>query len=228
MDYIEIDIRDAIVSVSATQLANACYDDPGFDRNNPRVGNANCARLNRDANGQLVVTTNPDGTINPAARIGFANVATTDFRGVTAQARYAYQFDNGWLFDFGLTAFNLRELSTEVLGTRDFADDEIGNSTHQYQFSIGALKGPLNVNLQTNYVSSALFDRTFTVETRDILRVDSYQTWDLGVNYNITDNGVVRFAVTNLLDKDPPFGVLGIGVYDILGRRYALSTEWKL
>lgn len=222
VDYIEIDIRDAIVQLTATQIANACYDDPNFDRANPANGNAFCSRLNRDAAGQIVNS----GT-RPAVSTGFANVATTDFRGLTAELRYAYEFENGLVTNFGISAFNLRELSTELLGTRDFADDEIGNSPRQYQFSAGFLYGKWNVNVQNNYLSSASFDRTFTVETRDILRVDSYDTWDLGVNYQVNDDGVVRLSVSNVLDDEPPYGVLGIGTYDVIGRRYAVSTEWR-
>lgn len=227
MDYVEIDIRNAIGSLSATQLGQLCYDDPNFNRNDPLNGNAFCRRINRTANGQILAGVGPDGRTIPAVRVGFANFSQVDFRGLTGELRYRQEFGEGWLFDFGAVAFNLRELSSLSFGIRNFDDDEIGNSPRQYQFSFGVTKGDVNVNLQANYQSSALFDRTFTIESRDILRVDSYTTWNLGVNYNFSTNGVARFAVTNLTDEEPPFGVIGIGVYDILGRRYAMTLEWS-
>lgn len=227
MDYVEIDIRDAIGSLSGTQIANLCYDDPNFNRNDPLNGNEFCRRLNRTPNGQILAGTGPGGTIIPAVRTGFANFSAVDFRGITGQLNYVYQTDDGWTYDFGATAFNNRELSTLALGVRNFDNDEIGNSTRQYQFSFGVNKDDWTVNLQSNFQSAALFDNNFTVESRDILRVDSYTTWDLGVNYDVAENGVIRFSITNMFDKEPPFGTVGIGVYDILGRRYALSTDWS-
>ncbi len=233
MDYIEIDIRDAISNLSATQTANLCYDDPNFNRADPLNGNEFCRRLNRIGSGpsagQILAGTGPNNTLIPAVRTNYANLSTLDFRGITGELSYRFQTNDGWTYDFSATAFNLRELSTLALGLRDFSEDEIGNPTKQYQFSFGINKDDWTVNLQSNYQSSALYDRNFTVETRDILRVDSYTTWNLGVNYDVAENGVVRFSVTNLFDKQPPFSVAvaGIGVYDILGRRYALSTEWS-
>lgn len=235
VDYIEIDIRDAIQSLTATQIANACYDAQDFNSGDPLNGNAFCSRINRNAEGQIVAVINADGSTTPAVRTGFANVADLNFRGVTADLRYSFEVGDGWLINLGATAFNLRELKTEVLGSPDFADGEIGNSTRQYRFLAGVTKGPVNVNVQANYQSSAVFDRTFILAndplgrdpTRDVDGVKGYDVYDLGINYQLTENGVVRFSVTNLFDSEPPFGVIGIGAYDILGRRYALATEWR-
>ena len=48
-----------------------------------------------------------------------------------------------------------------------------------------------------------------------------------GANYTFSENLKLRLAVTNLLDVDPPFPTVGIGNYDILGRRYNLSFQWN-
>ncbi|MCW4454359.1 TonB-dependent receptor [Flavobacterium sp. MXW15] len=68
-----------------------------------------------------------------------------------------------------------------------------------------------------------------TAETRDILRVGSYWLLNGGLSYTFDSSAVIRLAVTNLLDKDPPFPGFGAGIgnYDILGRRYNLAFEWK-
>lgn len=227
IDYIEIDIRDAIVSPSATAIANLCYDDPNFNQADPRNGNEFCRRLNRNAAGQFVNVINPDGSRVPAVRTGFVNAATVDFRALQGELQYRVFTDTGWGFEYGFTAFNLRENSLVFLGIRDFADGELGNPNRQYQFSFSAGKDAWEGTLRANYSSAAVFDRTFTVETRDLLKVSSYIQWDLGVNYLIGEQGAVRLAVTNLFDVEPPFGTVGIGTYDILGRRYALTTEWR-
>jgi len=227
IDYIEIDIRDAIVNPTASQIANLCYDDPNFDQANPARGNQFCQRLNRNAAGQLVVVINPDGTRTPAVRTGFVNAATTDFRSLQGELQYRVFTDAGWGFQYGFTAYNLRELSTVFLGVRDFQDGELGTPNRQYQFSFGASKDQWEGTLRANYSSAVVFDRNFIVETRDLLKVSSYLQWDLGLGYQIGEQGNVRLAVTNLFDVEPPFGTIGIGNYDILGRRYALTTEWR-
>ena len=106
---------------------------------------------------------------------------------------------------------------------------EIGTSKKQYQFSGNWLGKGLGLNLSANYQGSAAFNVLDAPETRDILRVDSYWLLNGGVSYKFGDNIMARLAVTNLLDEEPPFPSYGAGIgnYDILGRRYNLSFEWK-
>ncbi len=228
MDYIEINIEDAISSLTATQLTNLCYDDPNFDRSNPRNGNAFCSRLNRTANGQILNTVNADGTQTPAVRTGFFNASSFDFRGVTAQIGYDFEIESGYRFDFDVNAFNMRELKQLLnQGVPDFQDGELGNPPRQYQFKTGVFKGPIGVTVQANYQSAQVFDRIFNAETRDILKLESHTTYDLGVMYNVNENASLRFAMTNVGDKEPPFGTTGISFYDILGRRMTISGEYR-
>jgi len=227
-DYIEIAIEDAISSLTATQLSNLCYDDPNFDRSNPRNGNAFCSRINRTANGQILNTINPDGTSIPAVQTGFFNASSVDFRGITAQIGYDFETESGYRFNFDVNAFNMRELKTLLnAGAPDFDDGELGNPPRQYQFKTGVNKGRFGVTAQANYQSAQVFNRVFNVETRDILKLPSYTTFDLGVAYTINDNALLRFAMTNVSDKEPPTGTTGIGVYDILGRRMTISGEYR-
>lgn len=39
----------------------------------------------------------------------------------------------------------------------------------------------------------------------------------------------MRFTVSNLFDRDPPFPLTtnGLGIYDYLGRRFAISFDHK-
>jgi outer membrane receptor protein involved in Fe transport len=228
MDYVEIDIKDAIVSLTGTQVANFCYDDPNFNRATPlQQTNPFCNRLNRTSNGQILPVLNADGTLTPAVRTSFGNAASTDFRGITATAGYEYETEYGYKLDFDVIAFNLRELSTLNGGVRDFADREIGNPRFQNSYRFGVSKNDWTLNGQVNYQSAQVLDRNNTPETRDLLSVRSYKTLDLGASYTFADDLTVRLAITNATDEEPPFGVIGIGTYDILGRRYALTGEYR-
>jgi outer membrane cobalamin receptor len=229
MDYIEIDITDSIGQLTATQVLEFCLDDPNFNRAAPLGPQSNpfCSRFNRTANGQVLASVAANGTVTPAVQTSFGNAAATDFRGITTTFGYNYEFENSTVLDLDVTAFNLRELSTLNQGVRDFADGELGNPERSYQVRAGVNHGALGASVQWNYQSSVVFDRNFTVETRDILRLSSYDTFDLGVNYNYDDNTTLRFSMTNVLDDKPPYGTTGIGVYDILGRRMTVSGEYR-
>ncbi len=229
LDYIEIDIADSIVTLTGTQIANACFDDPNFDRNNPRAGNRFCTAINRNGAGQIVETRDANGVSTPAIRTGYANIASTDFRGVTSEAAYRFETDKGWKWTIAGSAFNLRELSNQVLGIRTFTDGVFGNARQQYQLRSSVDIDRWNFNAQANYLGGVAYNNAFTAETQDILRVGSHTTLDLGLGYRF-DQGLVRLSVTNATDREPPFGTTAgaaIGAYDILGRRYALSAEWK-
>lgn len=74
-----------------------------------------------------------------------------------------------------------------------------------------------------------LYSRQFNADSRDILEVNGDWTHNLSMYYRPLDNTVVRLAVTNILDADPPLPIGGDsfnGNYDYLGRRYSLSVTY--
>lgn len=227
VDWYDIQISGPILSLTANQIANGCFDNDEF--NTADVANANsfCSRITRLANGQI----NPDGGF----RAGFVNGAAVDFSGLSAEANYSFELADLGLGDIGQvdlqgSFYYLKTLVFNETGiVPNINDGEIGNSTYQGQLQVGYTNKGFALDLVANYTSSALFDRDFTPETRDILEVGSNWRFDMTVGYNISERMLMRLAITNLFDTDPPFPLAGaaLGAYDALGRRFAVSAQIK-
>lgn len=222
-DYYEIKIKDVIANLSAAQIATGCFDNDNF--NGADVPNANgfCSRITRDANGQIT-----------QIRTGFVNGGFLNFRGASAEINYRLDLGDIGLHDWGQmgfawTYFQLRELESSV--NQIVVDDirgTFGQNKRQYQFQVQWAKGPWDASLQGSYLSGYQFaSPPLTFENQDITEAGSYWIFDAGLGYQINDNMRTRFAVTNLFDREPPFPIAGIGGYDVLGRRYALSFVYS-
>jgi outer membrane receptor protein involved in Fe transport len=107
------------------------------------------------------------------------------------------------------------------------SEEILGSPTDSAQLNLIYEKGPFGARWQTNYVGAALYSRTFNVESRDILEVNSDYTHNLSLYYDWKDTTVFRLAVTNIFDGMPPFPIGGDsfnGNYEFLGRRFSLSV----
>lgn len=221
-DYYNIDITEVISSLTAAQLASACFDGAEFNAADVPNANSFCSKITRNAPG----TTSPGQATTFVS--GFVNGKYLNMEAYSVEARYSWKSDSLGRFSLGWVGYFPRELTIDNTGTSpDPSMGEIGTSERQYQFS-GAWEGQkLGLNLSANYLSGAVFNLFNTPESLDILSVDSYWLLNAGASYHFNDKLDLRLAVTNLLDKDPPFPTAGIGVYDILGRRYNLSFEYR-
>ena len=218
MDYYMIEISNTIANLNATAIATGCYD-------NPDKGNSFCGRITRDAAGQIT-----------GIRTGFVNGGFLNYSGAAIEAQYTADLARDWGIAFGgqasIAVSNARatrfKSSTNRVTTTDSLGT-IGTPANQTQVNFGYSKGPVEVSMNGSYIGASLFSTTNTPETQDILKVDSYWLWGAGGRYTINKNLVVRVAVNNLFDKEPPFPLAGgaIGVYDILGRRYSVSFAYK-
>lgn len=227
-DYYEIEITDAIALLGGAAIGTGCYDNLNFNQADARNGNSFCSRINRDAAGQLVETTLPNGTRIPALRAGYVNGAFLNFQGVSLDASYDWVISDRDSLQFTINAFNVDKLENSNNAiVLDVQDGEIGQSQRQYQFGVGWVRNNWGVQARANYLGPAKFDVNNTFTTRDQLTVASYTNYNLSGYYQATDQLAVRASITNVTDKDPPFGQIGIGTYDILGRRYALTAEYR-
>lgn len=213
-----------ISNLTATEIARACFDASDFNAGNIPNANDFCSKIIRNAPG------GPAGSAGQATTFvsGFVNGKYLNMEAYSAELAYRFRTERLGNFAFGVTGYFPVDLTVDNTGVSpDQSVGEIGTSKRQYQFSGAWEKGRVGVNLSANYLSRAQFDVLNTPETRDILSVDSYWLVNGGASYRFGDRSTVRLAVTNLFDKDPPFPAIGIGTYDLLGRRYNLAFEWK-
>jgi outer membrane receptor protein involved in Fe transport len=227
IDYYDIRINGVITNLGAAALSTGCFDNINFNTADVQNANQFCSRLQRLPNGQI----NPDGGV----RTGFVNGDYRAFRGWSVEANYKFDLadiglENAGKLDLQGSIFRTLMLEESANGVAvDFIDQEIGTPEWAGQFNIGYTRGGFGFDFQGNFQSSVLFDRDFTAETRDILVLDRYWSFNSSVSYKFKENSLVRLSVTNLFDADPPFPLAGaaLGVYDTLGRRFSVAMQLR-
>lgn len=223
-DWYRIEIDNVITSLTAAQLAQACFDSTSFNVNDVPNANNFCSAITRNPPGDPTLAGQAITFVS-----GFVNGRYYNMEAYSAQATYLLDTDNLGRFVFSYTGYFPQELTINTTGINpDPARGEIGTSSEQHQLNVGWSQGALELNAQVNYLSEAVFDLLANEEARDIPGVGDYYLVNAGGSYQLSEGLRLRLTVTNLFDEKPPFPTTGIGVYDILGRRYNVSFDWKL
>ncbi len=244
MDWVNIDLTNAIAQFSLTSIMQVCYDSPSppaatcsrFQRGNSASARPGQVLTNGENNGAGIISNGP--------QTGFINAGYTQFQGFTFGVDYKVNLaelsDIGdWLngnpgslgFNFDLYHVNKQQTSVSGLGF-DLNDDkgEIGNADLQWKLETTYKRDPLSIIWTTNYIGKSKFNNDFTLETRAPLAVDDYYINDLAFAYKLDslvgdlglglDNATARLVVRNVGNVEAPFGTTGLGVYDVMGRYY--------
>ena len=216
-DYYNIDISGIIASLDTTSIASACFDNDDFNTADVPNANAYCSLITRRADGQI-----------DSVQTGYVNGAFTRLEAYSTEMRYGFNTNNIGRFDFGLSAYFPTSYTSSVTGVTVTDNTSIVGVQRSYQLDSRWTHQDLSVGLSAYYTPKTQFSNTQTVETRETLALDEYWLVNGNVSYNFNDKTRLRFAVTNLFDRDPPFPSTGVGTtYDILGRRYNVSLEWQ-
>ena len=215
-DYIDIEIKDVITSLSATQVVTACFDSTSYPNNDF------CPRIQYTSTGQAA-----------GWSAGYVNGNLLTVAGIVAQVDY--RFD---LADIGLGAnagkmgvrldwfYEESAYQITAVGARTDYPGLIGEPRNQIVLSANWQRGPVGFSWQTQYTSRGIYDRNFTVESRDILGVDDYMLHNVSASWRLpSGKTTARLAVSNVFDTAAPFPQTGVGVYDILGRRFSMSVS---
>jgi outer membrane receptor protein involved in Fe transport len=213
-DWIDIDITKVITSLSATQLAVACFDSTAYP------SNPFCPRIQYTANGQAA-----------GFQAGFVNGNALTVSGLVANVEYGFNLaDLGFSANAGRLRARLdwyyedAAYQVTAVGARTDFPGTVGEPRNQVVLGVNYLRGPFTFFWQTQYQSSVVFSRTDTAESRDILQLGDYYLHNASVAFQLpSKKTTLRLALSNVLDDAAPFPITGTGAYDILGRRLSLS-----
>lgn len=218
-DFIDIEIKDVITSLTATQIVTACFDATSYPNNDF------CPRIQYTSAGQAA-----------GWSAGYVNGNLLTVAGIVAQVDYGFD-----LADIGLgdNAGKMRlradwyyeESAYQItaVGARTDYPGVIGEPRNQIVLSANYQRGPLGLNWQSQYTSRGVYSRTFTVENRDILGIDDYLLHNASASWRFPGGKTTaRLAISNVFDTQAPFPSTGVGAYDILGRRFSLSLSHDL
>lgn len=224
VDWTDIEISDAIVNLSATNILAACFDSPNF----PNV--AACDRFQRDP-----VTFQPSNFIT-----GFVNAASRTFEGLTVQATYTTELADiheALAGSVRITGnyFHIIESQQRVgEGDLNIFKGIFGSEADQYQvnltYNLDRFTGFLQVQGDTGGLFSPNDFAAGNDEARDIDKFPGYKEFNLSLRYDITDHFWGQFNLNNALDaKNKPLRQAAVGsnannLDNVLGRNFLFSV----
>lgn len=221
VDWVNINLNDAIVQLAGDDILNACYDSTAFP-------NSFCSLVTRDGAGQI---TNIDE--------GYFNAAVLNFKGLTVDANYSLPLDRvGLSGNAGTLGFRVNYLYVDTLEQRVGTGDlnttrgNIGNPAHSGTANVTYANGGFNALVQLQYFGKSRFDVNEAANSRDIPGVDAWTLTNATIGYDVNDRFGLKFIMDNVFDVKPPFpapaGGGTVTYYSgILGRYFRVSAQVK-
>ena len=219
-DYTNIEVTDVIQTLTATQVANACYDSNNFP-NEPA-----CAQFTREA-GTFQFTNPITGQVNAARRRLEAIITDA-----------SYTFDLADISDvlggtMNLTANYFLLLKSDLqVGSADLDvfDRENGHFRHRWQVNASYQIDRWSALLQWRHISGGVFSNEDPDNFRDLNRFKDFNTYNATLRYQINDTVAARFVVNNIFDNlGNPTRQASTGnalnVDDTIGRRFTFGIS---
>lgn len=232
VDYYNIRIRDAIVSLTNQQILQACEDTNG--------SGPTCSSITRP----LPFSDRSPANIVQAIFSGPVNAATVQIRGI--------DFEAGANFPVAQGKISLRVLANHVINyrTKSYAGAPVTESAGFTDLSAGQgtpiprwrgvftaqySRGSLSVILQERMISALNSGPTFVYNVK---RIPPYAYTDANVTLNISDSMQLFMSANNVFDKQPPLfpgsGTVGVNyptitsLYDVLGRFITVGVRMRI
>lgn len=229
VDYYDIKIDNVITSVSAQTIANQCYDLADLN-------NQFCALIQRAGAGG-----GPNGEEQFRILEGTLLASTLNFAKLTARG---LDFNLGYRksFDWGSVAVN--GVWTHALERDNFVNPTDPNRINRILGELGDPKDAFNLRTKVDVGNvgftyelrylGGMYLNTYEdfnelqgrpPENPDYAQVKKYPAvWyhNIRLDADVNDKLNVYFGVDNLFDRQPPFGLTGVGagsgIYDVRGR----------
>ncbi|RYE02834.1 MAG: TonB-dependent receptor [Sphingomonadales bacterium] len=223
VDYYDIRINDAIISLTPATIVDQCFTTA------PQL----CSLISRGSDGRITQVQN-----------GPVNLQNVQVRGVDFEMAYGFRglggdidlralatyIDKAVIID-GVTTLEVHDAVNQASSTA------LGGSPRwRFNTSASYETERARLSVTARYIGGGRIDPAFTAKDIDVLRVDGRLYVDLSGEYSLVkgdSNSVALFGtIQNLLDKDPPITtVQGYGttraLYDTIGRVYTLGVKFK-
>ncbi len=227
VDYIEINLSNAISSLTLQDLMDACYDSTNYP-NDP-----SCAAFTRNAQHQV-----------SSYHDGYVNAGLLDFKGLTYQMDYSFSLPRHYgSLQFRANWLNTRKLLSKVASASpnsQLGDLEVALAAAHDRgtFDLNYKNGPFQWYWQAIYIGSFRFSNQDQPNSKDIPGVAHWWLVNSTVTFDVTKSFQVRAIVNNVTNKEPPYPALaGTGgnfasatsLYfaGIIGRTYLLDLDYR-
>ena len=222
VDFYDIEITDAIISVTAQNIADNCVDATGSP------DELYCSAIDRDP------VTN-DITL---VRSGFLNAAALNVSGVEAEMRYIKDLASwGWEGSLVFNIFASKLLELEKFEFQDRPDEinvehgETGDPVWQMRSTISYVLDEFAVTWSMRHIDRVV---TYDVSPNGGSPEDLYPGWipsitthDLSVAYEVFENFEFTGGVRNVFDK-LPVAYAENDIYDLVGRRMFFGVKYSM
>lgn len=228
VDYWDIEIEDAISSVSGQQLADRCVDAAGG------ISNEFCASISRDIAG---TTTDRYAITN--LEVLPLNIAKLKARGVDFGIDYTFanlwggrlqtKLEGTYLLEY--TDYPFQSFPNETVDNRD----TLGYPEWKGILTLTYARGPWEASWRTRYVDGQILvtneQYASNPNLQDPIRVSPTTFTDVRLGYDVSDKLNLYFGVRNLFDKNPPYNLYGTGFgsaqYDNIGRFFYTGVNYR-
>jgi iron complex outermembrane receptor protein len=230
VDYVKINITQAIVSLNPTNVLDACYDSPTYP-------NTYCNDVTRSADGQITLV-----------KTGYANAGFENFNGITSEFDWSFDLPfahnpGGWgTVDARLNYFFENQLN-QAVGTEDVTvlAGSLGNSRHRATLDLNWQRSGLYALWQTRFTGHAVWDNSLAANNTQQQGVGNWWIHNFTVGYHLDKKLKLQLIVDNVFDKQaplplpasPPNSTLAIPnaletyYSGIIGRYFIASVEYK-
>lgn len=238
VDYYNIDIKNAVGSVTASNAVSKCFNADG---SNPTYSNSNffCSLAQRDPlTGQYV------NSLQTNANLAEFKTAGVDFQLDWAFGLGAAGLDDSWgTVGLNLIGTYLTDMKVELLPGDPFRDlkgsigdqsiTNVGNAFAKWKLftTLNYSWGPAQASVRWRYVDKMIDQSCIGKATCTAVSPPAVSYFDVSGSWKITDNYEISAGVNNVADKQPPFFTSFIqantdpSTYDVLGRRYYVGLK---
>lgn len=233
VDYLSVDLKKPISSLSVSQIVSACFDNTTFDVNDPANGNAFCSLIKRDATGQVI-----NDALNPGVSSGFVNGKRSKVTAIQGTIDYSAELEGIGLpgtFELGADVFYLRKRLVDITGVAPLRSDGLlGDPKWQGQLRLRYFNDSWGMSTNVNYVGkqiSAITQRGPNPnDTREFDHFKAYSTVDAALWLKAASDFRLTLSVTNLLNRvgQKYNGVIiPASINDSFGRRFSITAAKK-
>lgn len=212
VDYFDIQIKDVITTIGLSDIIGRCF-----------AGNAAlCARIERDANGQIsrVISTYTNlseyKTDGIDFEVAYRRPVTLFGVGGTLSTRTLATWTNSLTTDDGVNQLEYVESQGYAFG--------LGVPKWRAVSSLGFNSDRFSANVRARYISAGQYDRNQAIINNAI---GSYVYYDLGASTRIGEGKQIELyaAINNVTNKEAPIGSTFSPYYDVMGRYYTAGLR---
>lgn len=220
VDYININLRNTIVSSSAEDVLRGCYDSTTYPNN------FYCDLVTRDTApgdnfGQVLTLNEP-----------YINQGGLRFQAIEAELGYRRQLGSLGTINATVSYQHLIKQDSQISADVDRVSTrgEIGSSVDKANASVTFDSGPISWFNQVVYTGPAKFDAEEDPGTRDVAGVGSFTVWNTALIIRASDRFDFRFNVDNVLNEKIPYpatagtGALNTYYQGLVGRAFLVGA----